>query len=215
MRAGLLRRVSTDEQTLENQREPLEQLAAARGWEPVWYDEEAVSGAAKRRPVLELLLADARAGRIRAVGVVALDRLGRSMSGVIAAVTELHRVGCVAVSLREPWLDTSGPHRDLLLAIFAWVAQEERRILIERTRAGLQRARRRGTKSGKAIGRPRASSIMLGAAARLVQQGQSIRQAAAATPGVTATSLRRHLKALAAPQNDEGGPTGTDGVPQD
>ncbi|MCP3139907.1 recombinase family protein [Pyxidicoccus sp. QH1ED-7-1] len=94
---------------------------------------------------------------MRAVVVVALDRLGRSMSGIIATVRELDRVGCAVVSLRESWLDTGGPARELLLAVFGWVAQEERRILVARTVSGLERARRHGTRSGKPIGRPKVS----------------------------------------------------------
>jgi hypothetical protein len=67
----------------------------------------------------------------------------------------LDGAGGELVSVREPWLDTGGPVRDLLLAIFSWVAEQELRRLVERTRAGIERARAKGTKSGKAIGRPR------------------------------------------------------------
>jgi putative DNA-invertase from lambdoid prophage Rac len=214
MRGGALIRVSTDEQELENQRAPLLELAAARGWELQWYEEHGVSGAAKRRPVLEQLLEDARRRHIRAVCVVALDRLGRSMGGVIATVLELDRLGCKVVSLREPWLDMEGPTRSLLLAIFAWVAEQERAILVDRTKAGLRRARERGTRSGKAIGRPRANQLLLGAAARYRQEGLSLREAARKA-GVKPTSLRRHmarLAAAAAPGNDEGGPASTFGA---
>src|SRR5467141_1966984 len=77
--------------------------------------------------------------------------LGRSMVGNLQAVLELDRIGVQIVSVREPWLDTSGPVRSLLIAIFSWVAEQERSRLIERTRAGLDRARR----EGKRIGRPR------------------------------------------------------------
>ncbi|MFP2964044.1 recombinase family protein [Myxococcus sp. 1LA] len=202
MKAALYLRVSTDKQTLENQRAPLLALAEARGWTPVPYEE--TGSAVKSRPVFDKLMVDAKAGRVRAVVVVALDRLGRSMSGVIATVRELDRVGCAVVSLRESWLDTGGPARDLLLAVFGWVAQEERRILVERTNAGIERARRQGTKSGKPIGRARSSSIMLGAGARLVQEGRSIRTAAKVA-GVGEATLRRYLKALEARQNAEGG----------
>ncbi|NBD09642.1 recombinase family protein [Corallococcus silvisoli] len=200
--AALYLRVSTDKQTVDNQRAPLLALAEARGWTPRIYEE--TGSAVKARPVFDSLMADAKAGRVRAVVVVALDRLGRSMSGVIATVRELDRVGCVVVSLRESWLDTGGPARDLLLAVFGWVAQEERRILVERTIAGQDRARRQGTRSGKAIGRPRASSIMLGAGARWVAEGRSIR-AAAKLAGVGEATLRRHLEALDARQDEDGG----------
>jgi hypothetical protein len=65
----------------------------------------------------------------------------------------LHRAGVQLISLREPWLDTGGPVRDLLLAIFSWVAEQERARFVERTRAGMQRAAKYGTKSGLPIGR--------------------------------------------------------------
>jgi putative DNA-invertase from lambdoid prophage Rac len=214
MKAGALVRVSTDAQDLENQRAPLAELAAARGWELQWYEEHGVSGAAKRRPELERLLDDARHRRIRAVCVAALDRLGRSMGGVISTVLELDRLGCKVVSLREPWLDMEGPTRSLLLAIFAWVAEQERAILVDRTKAGLRRARERGTRSGKAIGRPRANQLLLGAAARHRQEGKSLRQAAKLA-GVKVSSLRRYMARLEAaepPTNDEGGPAGTSGA---
>ncbi len=62
--AALYIRVSTDRQTAENQLAELRQLAAARGFEPMSYEE--VESAAKARPVMDRMLADARAGRVRA-----------------------------------------------------------------------------------------------------------------------------------------------------
>src|SRR5512138_778407 len=160
-RAGLYVRVSTDRQTAENQLVEVRQLALARGYEPVVYEE--VESAAKVRPVLDRMLADVRAGRVHAVAVWALDRLHRSMTGAINTVLECDRLGVPVLSVREGWLDTSGPVRPLLVAIFGWVAEQERTRLIERTRAGLDRARRQGTK----LGRPRASPVLLTAAADL------------------------------------------------
>jgi putative DNA-invertase from lambdoid prophage Rac len=122
------------------------QLALARGFEPVIYEE--VESAAKARPVLDRMLADVRAGRVQAVAVWALDRLHRSMVG-IQTVLELDRLGVPVLSVREGWLDTSGPVRPLLVAIFGWVAEQERTRLIERTKAGLERARREGKRLGR------------------------------------------------------------------
>jgi DNA invertase Pin-like site-specific DNA recombinase len=70
-------------------------------------------------------------------------------------VLALDRAGVQLVSVREPWLDTGGPVRDLLLAIFSWVAEQERRRLAERTKAGLARVREHGSRSGRPVGRPR------------------------------------------------------------
>jgi DNA invertase Pin-like site-specific DNA recombinase len=191
MRAALYVRVSTDRQTADNQLEDVRRMAAARGYEPVVYEE--IESAVKARPVLERMLADVRAGRVQAVAVWALDRLHRSMTGAINTVLELDRLGVQVLSVREGWLDTSGPVRPLLVAIFGWVAEQERTRLIERTKAGLERARR----EGKALGRPRASPVLLHAAADLVRTGTAIR-AAARAKGVKESTLRRHLAAASA-----------------
>jgi DNA invertase Pin-like site-specific DNA recombinase len=199
--AGLYARVSTMEQTAENQERELLQLAHARGWQVGGIYRESMSGAIRDRPELDRLLGDARAGRIGAVVVWALDRLHRSMVGCITTVLELDRLGVQVLSLREPWLDTAGPVRSLLLAIFGWVAEQERARLIERTRAGLARAREKGTRSGKAIGRPRVSTILLTAAADKVRARQAAGprfgnayRAAALAVGVKETTLRRWMR---------------------
>lgn len=161
--AAVYLRVSTDSQTLENQREPLSSACAARGFEPRWFEE--VESAAKARPVLDAMLAAAHRGEVKAVVVVALDRLGRSLRGVLDTVHRLDAAGVRLISLREPWLDTGGPARSLLVAIFAWVAEMERGTLIERTKAGMKRAARQG----KRIGRPTLAQKDPEAHRRLVQ----------------------------------------------
>lgn len=186
--AAAYARVSTSDgrQTTENQWPELERLAATRGFAVTRYEEQ--ESALKRRPVLERLMMDARTGRIHAVVVWALDRLDRSMHGVVTRVLELDRLGVQVISVREPWLDTAGPVRPLLVAIFGWLAERERERLIERTKAGLARARAQG----KRLGRPPTSSILLSAAADLVQAGMPIAKAARSN-GVKRTTLRRFL----------------------
>ncbi len=186
-RAALYVRVSTDRQTAENQVAEVRQLAVARGFEPVIYEE--VESAAKARPVMEQMLADVRAGRLQAVAVW-VDRLHRSMTGAITTVLELDRLGVPVLSVREGWLDTSGPVRPLLVAIFGWVAEQERTRLIERTRAGLARARAQG----KRLGRPPASPILLHAARDLVAAGVPVSEAAR-KKGVARSTLQRFLRA--------------------
>jgi DNA invertase Pin-like site-specific DNA recombinase len=149
---------------------------------------EETESAAKRRPVFARMMVDVRAGRVQAVIVWALDRLHRSMQGAVNDVLELDRLGVRVFSVRESWLDTSGPVRALLVAIFGWVAEQERNRLIERTKAGLERARR----EGKRLGRPPCSSILLHAAADRVAKGESIRKAARAVH-IPERSLRRFL----------------------
>jgi DNA invertase Pin-like site-specific DNA recombinase len=188
MKAAVYVRVSTDRQTVQNQLADLERLAQARGYEVTVYEE--VESAAKARPVLDRLLADARAGRVQAVAVWALDRLHRSMMGAIQTVLELDRLGVRVLSARESWLDTDSPVRPLLVAIFGWVAEQERTRLIERTKAGMARART----EGKKIGRPRTSPLKLAAAAADVEAGMSWR-AAARKSGIPEATLRANLRA--------------------
>lgn len=186
-RAGLYVRVSTDKQTAENQIAEVRQLALARGFEPVIYQE--VESAAKARPVLDRMLVDVRAGRLQGVAVWALDRLHRSMTGAINTVLELDRLGVPVLSVREGWLDTGGPVRPLLVAIFGWVAEQERTRLIERTKAGIERARR----EGKALGRPKASPVLLHAARDLVAAGMPVAKAAR-QKGVSRSTLQRFVR---------------------
>lgn len=150
MKAAIYLRVSTQDQSLDNQLPDLERLAEARNLTIVETFAEKVS-AAKARPQLDRMLAEAHRGRFQVVLVWSLDRLHRSMLGALQTVLDLDRIGVQVVSLREPWLDTGGPVRPLLIAIFGWVAEQERIRIGERTKAGLERARRRGVR----LGRPR------------------------------------------------------------
>jgi DNA invertase Pin-like site-specific DNA recombinase len=136
------------------------------------------------------MMADARAGRVQAVAVVALDRLHRSMTGAVSTVLDLDRIGVPVMSVREGWLDTQGPVRPLLVAIFGWVAEQERATLIERTKAGIARARR----EGKRLGRPCASPVKVAVAVAHHQGGASLR-ASAKMAGIGLGTLRRHLAA--------------------
>lgn len=177
MRAAIYLRVSTDRQDQKNQQPDCERLCAARGFTHARLYEERESGAKEDREKWAEVLEDARRGQIRAVVVWSLDRVGRSMWQVIRDIQELTRLGCQVVSVKESWLDTGGPTRDLLLAIFAWVAQQERERLRERTRAGLERARR----AGKVLGRPRTLPVeAVATAAQLKAQGLSWSQVAKA-----------------------------------
>jgi putative DNA-invertase from lambdoid prophage Rac len=183
-------RVSTDGQTTANQLPEVERLCAARGWmlDKVY---EETGSAAKARPVFGRMMEDAKRGTFSTLVVWALDRFGRSMAGVCDDVRALDRVGVGLVSVRETWLDTAGPARELLVSVMAWVAQQERGRLIERTRAGLARAKADGIR----LGRPKASVAALVLASANVAAGQSI-PAAALAAGVGASTLRRHLKTL-------------------
>lgn len=185
--AAIYLRVSTSDQTVENQRAEVEALCRARGFDPVAYEESASS--VKQRPVFDRMMADARSGKIRGVFVWALDRLHRSLPRLVADMAELDRVGAPVLSVRESWLDASGPQRSLLICVFGWMGQFERDRLIERTRAGLRRAR----EEGKTLGRPRAPSGPLALAVEAVEFKRWSASKAARGCGVGATTLRREL----------------------
>jgi DNA invertase Pin-like site-specific DNA recombinase len=188
MDAALYLRVSTDEQDVTNQLPALERMAAARGLNIVERFSETMSGTKKSRPALDALLKGARQGRYQVILVWAIDRLGRSMPAIVDTVIGLDSVGVSIVSHQEPWLDTGGPVRPLLLSIFAWVAQQERERLVERTKAGLSRARA----AGKTLGRPK-REVDLDAALRYRRDGLSMRETAFKL-GVGVGTLHRALQ---------------------
>lgn len=173
--AAVYLRVSTERQDEANQEPECLRLVEARGWKPLVVRE--VESGAKRRPEWEGVLELARRGEARAVVIWSLDRIGRRMFELVGDVRELDRIGCSIVSVREAWLDTTAPTRDLLLSIMGWVAQHERERLVERTKAGLARARA----AGKVLGRPSIaiSDQAVKLAQRLRLEGRSWRAAAA------------------------------------
>jgi DNA invertase Pin-like site-specific DNA recombinase len=184
-RVAVYLRVSTDEQTTENQQPEVEQLAGQRGTIVATFEERASSK--KARPAYEKMLRAARRGSFDVLVIWAIDRFGRSMHANIGDLLELDRVGVQVVSVREPWLDTSGPTRSLLVAIFSWVAEQERERLVERTRAGMARAKR----SGKRMGRPR-RRIDREEATRLRGEGLTLR-AVSERMGVPFATLQRAM----------------------
>ena len=147
-KCAIYARVSTDGQTCDNQMPECEAKARAKGWEVCEVYRE-VGSAAKHRPVFERMMADARAGKFEAVIVWKVDRFGRSMAKNLTDIGELDRMGVRVASVQEDWLDTQGPCRSLMIAIFSWVAEQERATLIERTKAGLRRAKAAGKILGK------------------------------------------------------------------
>ncbi|HEY3452281.1 MAG TPA: recombinase family protein [Myxococcales bacterium] len=186
-------------QTVENQRPDIEALAAARGLaiDEVFEDRES---ACRRRPGLSRMLTALRAGKLGPAPVLviwSLDRLGRGLS-CFDTYRELTRLGVRVLSAREPWLDADGPARELLVAVMSWVSGFERTRLIERTKAGLERAKRHG----RVPGRPRAN-IDASAARALRADGLSI-QAIADRLRCSPSSLHRLLSAC--PGHPEMGP---------
>jgi len=85
-----------------------------------------------------------------------VDRLGRSLKDLVAFRGDMHGAG-VDVYLHRQGVDTTTPGGKALFQIMGVFAEFERELIRERIGAGLARARKEGTKSGRAIGRPRVS----------------------------------------------------------
>lgn len=147
MKAACYLRVSGDRQDEANQEPDVSRLCLARGWEPVWFQER--ESGAKSRPVWEQVKAAVHRGEVQRVVVWALDRAGRDRLRLAQDWRDMLAKGAKLVSVREPWTEQDGPLQSLLVDVVAWFAEAERARLIERTKAGLARARA----AGKHIGR--------------------------------------------------------------
>ncbi|QQP93956.1 recombinase family protein (plasmid) [Skermanella sp. TT6] len=132
-------RVSTDEQTTAAQMDALR----AAGCTEVF--EEKASGASRARP--ELARALARIGRGDTLVIWKLDRLGRSLSHLLEVIEDLRDRGSHFRCLTSP-IDTASPHGTLVLQMLGAVAEYERSLIRERTRAGLKAAKARGRVGG-------------------------------------------------------------------
>jgi DNA invertase Pin-like site-specific DNA recombinase len=150
-RAAIFTRVSTDRQTTQNQLKRLREVAESGGWEVVQVYEEVVSGAATRgrRPAYDRMLKDATRRRFEVLLAWDVSRLGRSLRELLDCFETLRRTG-VDLYLDQQGVDTTTPAGRALFGMAGVFAEFERSMLIERTRAGLDRARAQG----KRLGRP-------------------------------------------------------------
>jgi DNA invertase Pin-like site-specific DNA recombinase len=142
------------EQNPDVQEVPLSQLAEQRGWTVSRVYSDRMSGANESRPGLDALMRDARRGAFDVVLVWRFDRFARSVEQLVSALAEFRGLRIDFVSHQES-LDTSTAMGKAMFTIIAAMAELERNVIKERVRAGLEYARTHGTKSGKAIGRPR------------------------------------------------------------
>ena len=171
-RVAAYTRVSTGTQDTAMQLADIQKLAELRGWEIVASIEEKVSGA-KARPARQRLIADAMEGAFDAIVVWKLDRWGRSTIDLLTTITELHKAGVAFVSVQDT-IDMTTPQGELMLTIMAAFAKFERDQIRERVTAGLRHAKRHGTRTGKAIGRPAVSAERAPRIAALMAQGVSL-----------------------------------------
>lgn len=153
-------RVSTAEQNTRMQRDALKRAGCTK----LFVDEDA-SGASRARPALEEALNYLRAGDTLIVWK--LDRLARSLHDLLDITTDLSARRIGFESLTEK-LDTSSAYGEFIFHVIAAIAQMERRLITERTIAGLAAARRRGVRLGR---RPKLDENTTREAYRLIEDG--------------------------------------------
>jgi DNA invertase Pin-like site-specific DNA recombinase len=157
-RAAVYARVSTFDQEPENQLTELRRYATARGLDVVEYVDHGISGTKETRPALDRMLKDVRRRKVDLVIVWSLDRLGRSLRHLIGLLDEVQSLGVGFVSLKEG-LDCTTAAGRLQWQIIGAISEFERARLVERVRAGLERAKAQGTRLGTHLTGKRPSEL--------------------------------------------------------
>jgi DNA invertase Pin-like site-specific DNA recombinase len=187
-RVALYIRVSTDGQTVENQRRDLKTSAKRHGWQIVeTFDDNGISGARGRdeRPAMRRLMEGVSRKDFDMVAAWSVDRLGRSLQDVVGFLGELQAKG-VDLFLHKQGLDTSTPAGKAMFQMLGVFSEFERAMIQERVRAGLARARAQGKK----LGRPTVASDVEKAIRKSLAAGNGILKTAARV-GVGSSTVQR------------------------
>jgi len=187
---GVYVRVSTEKQENGNQLDQLRDFAAKQGWEIVAEFVDTVSGSGKKaRPQFDQMMLAASQRQFDLVLFWKLDRFSRE--GVRKTLRYLELLDSYGVAWRsfmEPFFDSCGIMRDVVITIMATLAEQERISISDRTRAGLQRA----IKAGKTLGR-RAVLVDVAKARRLRREGLGLRSVARKLK-ISVNTLQKGLK---------------------
>lgn len=192
MKVALYARVSTlnGHQDPELQLTAMREFCASRGWQVIEeYVDKGFSGAKDSRPSLNKMMKDAHQCKFAAVVVWKLDRFGRSLRHLVNSLAEFEALGIAFVSQTDS-LDMTTPGGRLMFNVIASMAQFERELIQERVKAGMKRAKAKGSK----IGRPRAKAFDVPAILARINAGEQ-RQAIAAELGVSPSLITKRLKA--------------------
>lgn len=156
MKVAIYVRVSKEEgsqvsQDPKNQLEPLRKFCESMSWNVSAEFTDYASGGNSNRPEFQKMLSKVRQRHFDLVLVWALDRFSREgIVNTLRYIETLKDYKTALKSLQEPWLDTRDEGMgQLLLAIFSWVAEQERKRISERTKAALQRKKAMGVKLGR------------------------------------------------------------------
>ena len=174
---ALYTRVSTSDQSCERQIAELAAYAARSGFEIVATVKETASGAKNDRTERKKVMDLARKRLINMVLVTELSRWGRSTTDLRTTIEDLANQQVAVRALNGPDMDISTAQGKLMVNLLAAISEFERDLLQERIKSGIAHARSKGTKSGRAIGRPtfnRTERVK-----HLLNLGRSVRNVAA------------------------------------
>lgn len=165
-RAAIYLRVSTEDQSVENQLPQLREFVARKGMELVLeFVDAGVSGGTADRAQFQSMFQSAERREFDVLVFWSLDRFTRE--GVLPTLQHLERLAKVGVgyaSLNEQHLDTTNPFNDVFIALAASMAKQEKVRISERTKAGLARVKASGVKLGRrpvTVDIPKAQAMLL------------------------------------------------------
>lgn len=187
-RVALYLRVSTSDQTVENQRRELKAAAARHGWTVVAeFADKGISGknGREQRPGFDRLLKGIARREFDRVSAWSVDRLSRSLQDLVGFLGELHAKR-IDLYLHQQNLDTATPSGKAMFQMIGVFAEFERAMVVERVKAGLARAR----SQGKRLGRPSLAPDKERAVRRLLSKGTGIVKTARAI-GVGVSAVQR------------------------
>jgi DNA invertase Pin-like site-specific DNA recombinase len=176
MKTAIYARVSTDEQTTDNQVIKLKQVAKRNGWEVEAVYADTISGAKSKRPELDTLMKSVMRKEIDIVMVWSVDRLGRSLQHLITLLSDIHSKDC-DLYLHLQGIDTTTPSGKMMFQMLGVFSEFERSLIRDRVLAGLDRAKAQG----KRLGRPPVPPITVDKIKRLREEGMSLRKIAKKT----------------------------------
>ena len=192
MKAALYARVSTKDkgQDTENQLAQLRDFCAASGWSITNEFVDHATGTRSDREQFKAMFAAAGRREFDYLVTWALDRLSREgVAKTFEHIKQLRGYGVEYVSFTEPHFRTTGPAGELMIAVAAWIGEQEHRRISERTKAGLEKARRQGR-----IGGRRRLVLDYDRLAELDESGLTMREIASEM-GVSAAFVCKTLKA--------------------
>jgi DNA invertase Pin-like site-specific DNA recombinase len=148
MTVAIYARVSTQVQETNRQLDPLREFVRRMKWTAIEYLEKESS--VKRRPVFDLMIADARLRKFDGVLVWEIDRFARSMNQFVSTVLQLDNAGVWLRALNQNISsERQDPMGQFVLGLFALLAQFERAMIVARVKDGLAAARARGRVGGR------------------------------------------------------------------